>query len=103
MSGAVRRLTPTGECDPKVQATCASRMATLEKSVCDLQESNRRLEQSNRELIEAVHEATAESKRRSASLDDLARKLLASDSGLNLLKTSSPDLPVVPEEKGKET
>jgi hypothetical protein len=71
-----------------------TRMTALERSVLDLQ-------QSNRELIEAVRAATAESQRRSAALDDLANKLLASDSGLKLLKTSSADLRTIPETKGK--
>jgi outer membrane murein-binding lipoprotein Lpp len=58
------------------------RMATLEKAVA-------RLEQSNSELSDDVRAAMAESKRRSAALDNLARLLLASDAGVMLLKKSS--------------
>jgi uncharacterized coiled-coil protein SlyX len=67
------------------------RMESLESSV-------RELQQSNRELIEAVREATAESHRRSEALDDLAKKLLASDNGLKLLKTTgeNPAIAEVP-------
>jgi len=84
MSGStVRRLTPTGEaCEDKSRSSCMGRMATLEKAVA-------RLEQSNSELSDDVRAAMAESKRRSAALDNLARLLLASDAGVMLLKKSS--------------
>jgi dihydropteroate synthase len=59
----------------------------------------RGLRQSNRELIEAVREATAESKRRSVALDDLARKLLAGDSGIKLLKTTGENPAVTDNEE----
>lgn len=67
------------ECAPEVQLSCREHMAALEQAVG-------RLQQSNAELAEAVQEATAESRRRSAALDDLASKLLASDNGLKLHK-----------------
>jgi hypothetical protein len=47
----------------------------------------RELRQSNRELIDAVREATTESHRRSAALDDLAKKLLVRDHGIALVDT----------------
>lgn len=97
MSASVRKLTPPGAtptCDPRMAASCMGRMTALEKSV-------RSLQQSNLELAETVREAIAESHRRSEALDGLARRLLASDSGLQLLKTSSGDLPVVVEDKTK--
>ena len=46
--------------------------------------------QSNRELLDAVRAATAESKRRSAALDDLAKKLLVRDNGIKLLNDEKP-------------
>jgi hypothetical protein len=75
------------DCDQDTKAECALRMAALERSV-------RALQQSNRELVEAVREATAESKRRSAALDDLAAKLLVGVNGIKLLKETHEHLAI---------
>ena len=83
------------DCDPTVRAGCIARMATLEQAVERLRRSNETLAQSNRELLEAVHKAVLESGRRSEALDELARKLLASDSGLKLLRTTSASLKAI--------
>ena len=95
-------LTPVDECDPTTRAGCAARMESLEQAVARLEHSNRTLTQSNRELIEAVRAGTAESKRRSAALDDLAKKLLVRDNGYKLLKDTDPNLPTIPEGEPKK-
>jgi outer membrane murein-binding lipoprotein Lpp len=77
-------------CEPNTQEGCQLRITSLEKAVSDLKESNRRLEQSNRELSDDVRAAMAESKRRSESLDNLAKILLASNEGIELSGVVQP-------------
>jgi hypothetical protein len=86
---AACKLTGLPDCPPDVQAGCQVRIAALELAVDGLRVGNGKLEQSNRELAEAVREATEESKRRSAAIDDLASKLLVRDNGYKLLKETS--------------
>ena len=78
------------ECPLDVQAGCQLKISALEQAVARLEQSNRNMTQSNRELLDAVRAATAESKRRSAALDDLAKKLLVRDNGIKLLNDEKP-------------